>query len=698
MAFLPRRPSPFPTADLQVAQEPTRSSFGVQQSAEQNDTGADNPLGSSSVYSEQATPRLSSKRRSLSDAGSSFSTSPKLQETLRSFKDDQTIKPTPGTPSRSVAHGLSLQLPRRDITGLNATNLINKVPLSPKLDASNSYGVPASTLPRRSRGLDFSRACTNLHHSTLAEQSSPDSSPTMAGKGMMIPSRKGLHHTQRAHDSPSNGSTSHWSTISHSERKGIPSSVGSVNMLDSDPSSSSSDEDDFVDLDDAEDTTYAASRPSNVGGSINSLNGYQIPPIPSGLGNDILGSRSPMAANFMSFQRARLRSRKGSSSANSILGSPSPRSPSLVRSIETVNGGYFAKDLARKDIEARRESLSLGTKDLHISSGGESDECMRSVGANDGVTPAALGKDERRGVIKRTVTRRGSLLPKTKTFARVRAALLEEGAPVDSDVRREAEVVRQVRESEPDLEPSFHTSQSSDAARDVSPSLLPVVPGFHDLLEDIPEDNNMNSEATTSTIDPNARGSFSRQAMKNSGGLEFWNSFDERMHTPPPPSFPRGASSGASEDVNMDSPSVSTPPSSSILASAVAQMKQSSRASTPQPFGNPSITEVPRKANKRARDDELDSTSLKRRAVSPGMSVQNSPILTQSPAQKDSSWWGLARANREPTPASSIGAAPGERANSGSSASSGVTATSMKRVGLQGMNDTNDGIMKMSIE
>ena len=43
--------------------------------------------------------------------------------------------------------------------------------------------------------------------------------------------------------------------------------------------------------------------------------------------------------------------------------------------------------------------------------------------------------------------------PKTKGFARIRAALAEETTPIDSEVRREAEVIRQVRESDMDLEP-----------------------------------------------------------------------------------------------------------------------------------------------------------------------------------------------------------------------------------------------------
>ena len=77
------------------------------------------------------------------------------------------------------------------------------------------------------------------------------------------------------------------------------------------------------------------------------------------------------------------------------------------------------------------------------------------------------------------------------------------------------------------------------------------------------------------------------------------------------------------------------------------------------------------------RDDDFDPNYFKRRAVSPGLSVQNSPVLPQSPG-----WWGTPK--RE------------ERISSNGSAGSG-TGTG-KRIGMQGMNDTNDGLMNMSIE
>ena len=108
-----------------------------------------------------------------------------------------------------------------------------------------------------------------------------------------------------------------------------------------------------------------------------------------------------------------------------------------------------------------------------------------------------------------------------------------------------------------------------------------------------------------------------------------------------------------------------------------------------------------RKGNKRMRDDDFDPNFFKRRAVSPALSLQNSPILPQSPsAREGGGWWG-AKANRETPNVHVIG----ERVSSGGSSSSTngtgagpSTPGPSKRVGFQGMSDTNDGLMNMSIE
>ena len=214
-----------------------------------------------------------------------------------------------------------------------------------------------------------------------------------------------------------------------------------------------------------------------------------------------------------------------------------------------------------------------------------------------------------------------------------------------------------------DLEPMRHPSTTTTTHS--SPSLGPAT---QESLEGIPEDDVMTD------ISAGLSSSFKAHAMRNSKGKDFWDAFkDDSIHTPPPPAFvPRGSSSGISEEISLDSPSLSTPP---------MHNSSPSRSSTPQPQVGPTAAEITRKVNnKRRRDDDFDPTSFKRRAVSPGMSVQNSPIM-QSPMQRDVTPWG----SRPPSNGHETGKLGGNGAGP-------------KRVGFQGMVDTNDGLMKMSIE
>lgn len=179
---------------------------------------------------------------------------------------------------------------------------------------------------------------------------------------------------------------------------------------------------------------------------------------------------------------------------------------------------------------------------------------------------------------------------------------------------------------------------------------------------------------------------------RNSVSSDFWS--QRAAQTPPPPSFPRAESSTVSEDMSMDSPTIS----SSHGTNAPDQNNSNgwtSRASTPGPMYPPTAADGLKKSNKRRRDDDFDETSLKRRAVSPGVSVHNSPVISQSPAQRDGNLWGsTSKAGREP---SISGQSHGERSNSGGSMSMTPTL-GPKRVGLMGMENANESLMKMSIE
>ncbi|KAJ5805329.1 hypothetical protein N7474_011216 [Penicillium riverlandense] len=341
-------------------------------------------------------PSRSPKSRSLSDASKpTTSSQPSTGDLSRPpSKDDSVIPSLPSTPRRSSLHqpSLSLNLPSKTAS----PSVPNRAPpLSPQLDSSHTYGSPSSVLPRRSRGLDFSRACTNLHHSTLAE-SSPDSSPTIGGRGMTIPQRRG-----------SLGSTSvpPFTTSGPTDRTAISGSVSSVNMMESDTSTSEEDDDPMMgDRDDIMLNTPQAVRMGS-GPSPFATGNIQSP------GNDWMAGCHQATASLMSFQRARFRNTKGrsrhsssSASGNSSKPSPGPQSPPVMKSVENPTGGYFAP---RQTGHARRESLSLSTRDLRLSDLSDDGESRARGGSPTAATHTEGGP---LGVIRRAVTRRGSLL------------------------------------------------------------------------------------------------------------------------------------------------------------------------------------------------------------------------------------------------------------------------------------------------
>ncbi|CRG90876.1 hypothetical protein PISL3812_07922 [Talaromyces islandicus] len=611
--------------------------------AEQSDSEENT---SSSDQAALNPPRVSPKSRSLSDAAKHGLLQPSpLREFPPSTKDDIALTNSPTTPQKTPArqpsgHVLTLQLPRpaASMPGPSAAN--SRAPLSPKLDPAQIYGSPASAIPRRSRGLDFSRACTNLHHSTLAE-SSPESSPSVGSRGINIPQRRVGPST---FGSPGVGLGPQSNSIP-GDRTGMSSSVSSVNMMESDTSSSEDDDDDESMNPDRDEMMITATPQASkmIGGLANPFGA----PIPSP-GNDWMGNYSPAAASLVSFQRARFRksrnSRHSSSSAsgNSSKPSPAPLSPPVLKSIEASNGGYFAREMSKGTVQSRRESLSLGTRDLHLSDMSD-DGDSRAI---RGDSPAGAATDHGpRGVIRRAVTRRGNLLPKPKTFSRVRAALIEESAPLDSEAKREAEVIRQVRESDPTAEatsPTFPLGKLEELTSTASVS-----------------ESNQGS---------NPESNFSNQASLNSGGAKFWETFDGRYRTPPPPGRMSTQSSGVSEDTAMETPQ-------STIGRDIGR-----RSPGPHTGNPPLASELHRK---RRRDDDLDPESFKRRAVSPGMSVQSSPILTHSPIVKDGNALVV-------PPKSAAPLFPEQNHNN--------TSNGVKRIGLQGMNETNDGLMNMSIE
>lgn len=278
-------------------------------------------------------------------------------------------------------------------------------------------------------------------------------------------------------------------------------------------------------------------------------------------------------------------------------------------------------------------------------------------------------------------------------------------------------MVKQVRESIDTRKPRVPSLSSESVTATgalSSPNLT-----YTDTIDDI-QDYDM---AVLSDLSTGTSSHFKQYALKNpkmmGDAFSESSSVGGALTTPPPLAFlPLESSSGLSEDAIMDSPlpgrlsrgSVS-PPARNICRSCTAMKsfpQKLTLVTLCNQFSYDSNAQGPSAAdyswrfnNKRRRDDDFDPMSFKRRAVSPGMSVHNSPI-PHSPLQRDSAPWGTR-----------AGSAGGERGGSSAlsdagSVSGGNSVTysagtpgrqsGKGMVGLQGMVDTNDGIMRMSMD
>ena len=188
--------------------------------------------------------------------------------------------------------------------------------------------------------------------------------------------------------------------------------------MDYDSGSTSSDGDEVMDNGEDDDTIHMTPHANQLG------NGFGNPfgSVASSPGGDGIGAFAPAVSKLMSYQRHRRKSRKkrmssSSASGRSSLYSPGPSSPPLLRSIESnlsINGGYFLDEPSKKQMNSRRESLSLGTSDMQLSDAEQSDgEGLFRMHSHEGVaipTPVTPTMDDRRNVIRKAVTRRGNML------------------------------------------------------------------------------------------------------------------------------------------------------------------------------------------------------------------------------------------------------------------------------------------------
>lgn len=386
-------------------QHPPRGHFFDSPFVDDDDIKAQHPDANPNLVPRSPLP----KPRSLSDgdpsAAAKLSPSPHIIPARRT-KDDSSLKETTRSPTVTPSHGPST--PRRDASARRGLNLQvppnrdlspaqtpagspfpnSRVgPLSPKLDHSQVFASPTNVLPRRSRGLDFSRAATSLHHSMLADQPSPDSSPTTGARGMNIPGRRSgdFSGTEQS-------SNSLWSVMGNQEKMSISSSLGSVpGIVPSDSSSSSDDDLMDEDMDETYLTTPQAKATTSLGPQ----------PAPWSLGG------SP-ASGLMSFQqRQRPKKNPKRRLGGSLgLGLGGVSSSGITKSPPTGTG---------EGSHSRRESISWQANQLHLS-GSEGEDGKASEGVV--TTPS---RDGQRSVIRKVVTRRGNLLVRHPPLAVRRA-------------------------------------------------------------------------------------------------------------------------------------------------------------------------------------------------------------------------------------------------------------------------------------
>ncbi|KAI5798675.1 hypothetical protein FPQ18DRAFT_366071 [Pyronema domesticum] len=290
----------------------------------------------------------------------------------------------PLTPRRmSISNRLSLQMPSRN-------------PLSPILDPALGFSVA-----RRPR-LDFARSCTSLHHSTLATESSPESSPLATAHGYPIPRGRPLESPISSHH--------HHYPPSHA------SSIGSASMLDyasDNDSDSSTDEDLDGDMD-------MLDTPMSGGGFG---------------GSGSFGTAFGGAGSF-----------GGLSSGSAASTAESAATISLRNHQKARFGGRYPRRNTNRNRPMMTPSPIIQPKHHNLRSGAGAGTLT--------LGPSAFDTDESRpDPIRRPVSRRGSLLPKTKNFQRIKAALIEESAPVDLETKREAEITRQIREDDAPAQP-----------------------------------------------------------------------------------------------------------------------------------------------------------------------------------------------------------------------------------------------------
>lgn len=296
------------------------------------------------------------------------------------------------------------------LLSLGFTSPGQRMSLSPKLDSAQ-FHAPTSVLPRRSRGLDWSRACSSLHQSTLATAST-DTRPASSARRMSVPRRR----RRRARAASVNAGSPLLGIQSNDTDEPAELDVGGSHfrMVDSESSSDEDceDESNFTHTE-KEDTFMSTPRPLRMINHL-SLPFFSPSQSPSSAAKRASFSSShngkynlddsPLPRSSLSITNTSAHERDTPASSAIMDGNDSPRS----------NDQY--RKMMLEDIKRRRESLGYIIPDFQPNDSNDDDH--KGAKAEDPPSRSNTPDSTRHGIHKRPISRPRNLLvglpPSTK--------------------------------------------------------------------------------------------------------------------------------------------------------------------------------------------------------------------------------------------------------------------------------------------
>lgn len=279
-----------------------------------------------------------------------------------------------------------------------------RMSLSPKLDTAQFHASP-SVLPRRSRGLDWSRACSSLHQSTLATPATA-TAPAASVRGTSVPRRRARAGSFNA-GSPLLGMQSSSAT----DKPDDTNSHGShFRMVQSESDSDDEDDDDDSGLNPSEDTFMSTPRPLRM---INHLSLPTFSPTQSPGSAAKRDSFSSALNGRYSFDDSPLPRSSLGIINTSTDDHETPGSSTVIDSNE-IQHNEQSRKMMLDDIKRRRESLGYIIPDFQSTYSNDDDQGGGKT--EDQPSRSNTPDSGRHGIFKRPISRPRNLLVSLQTL------------------------------------------------------------------------------------------------------------------------------------------------------------------------------------------------------------------------------------------------------------------------------------------